>query len=96
MGTSDKKIINEENRKLMQTICTPNDSRNGYGLGLDISTTDDDLIIIGHSGSIAGYSSYFCFDKKNGNAVILLRNYNSGKTDLEICSKILLEQLAKK
>jgi CubicO group peptidase (beta-lactamase class C family) len=96
MGTSDKKIINDESRKLMQTICTPNDSRNGYGLGLNISTTDDDLIIIGHSGSIAGYSSYFCFDIKNGNAVILLRNYNSGKTDLALRSTILLEKLAKK
>jgi CubicO group peptidase (beta-lactamase class C family) len=96
MGTSEKKIINDESRKLMQTICTPNDSRNGYGLGLDISTTDDDQIIMGHSGGIAGYSSYFCFDIINGNAVILLRNYNSGKTDLEMCAKILLEQLAKK
>jgi CubicO group peptidase (beta-lactamase class C family) len=95
MGKSDKKIISDESRKLMQTICTPSDSRNGYGLGLNISTTDDDLIIIGHSGSIAGYSSYFCFDIKNGNAVILLRNYNSGKTDLELRSTILLEKLAK-
>lgn len=96
MGTSDKKIINDESRKLMQTICTPNDSRNGYGLGLNISTTNDDLKIIGHSGSIAGYSSYFCFDIKNGNAVILLRNYNAGKTNLELSSTILLEKLAKR
>ena len=96
MGTSDKKIINDESRKLMQTICTPNDSRNGYGLGLNISTTNDDLKIIGHSGSLAGYSSYFCFDIKNGNAVILLRNYNEGKTDLELSSTILLEKLAKR
>jgi CubicO group peptidase (beta-lactamase class C family) len=96
MGTSDKKIINDESRKLMQTICTPNDSRNGYGMGLFINTTEDALIIMGHGGGIAGYTSYFCFDIINGNAVILLRNYNEGKTNLELSSTILLEKLAKR
>ncbi len=96
MGVSEKRIISDESRKLMQTLYTLNSNSNGYGLGLSINKTDDNLIIMGHEGGVAGYTSYFCFDIMNNNAVILLRNYNSGKTNLVVCSKTLLEQLAKK
>jgi CubicO group peptidase (beta-lactamase class C family) len=95
MGKSENKIISNENLNLMQTAITQSAPNIFYGLGLFINKTDS-LTIIGHGGRLPGYSSLFCFDTLNNNGVVLLRNYNKGKTNLDLCAITLLHQLALK
>ncbi len=65
-----------------------------YGLGL-ILTKNDKVDIIGHNGSVAGYTSRYAIEQESGFAVILLRNYNIGQTNLDLTALELLEQLKK-
>jgi hypothetical protein len=51
------------------------------------------LDMIGHSGSDPGYTSLLAIDPKTDDAVILLRNYNTGETNLEVIARDLLERL---
>jgi CubicO group peptidase (beta-lactamase class C family) len=95
MGKSEKKVITDESLRLMQTPIVKSDFDSYYGLGLFISKTDS-LTIIGHGGKALGYSSLFCFDKFHNNGVVLMRNYNTGKTNLDTCAVTLLRQLALK
>jgi CubicO group peptidase (beta-lactamase class C family) len=55
----------------------PNGGKN-YGLGLMLLSP----FYIGHSGSDPGYASALVIYPKGGYAVILLRNYNVGATNL--------------
>jgi CubicO group peptidase (beta-lactamase class C family) len=95
MGKSENNIISAESLNLMQTAITQSDHNIFYGLGLFINKTDS-MTIIGHGGRLPGYSSLFCFDTLNNNGVVLLRNYNKGKTNLDLCAITLLHQLAQK
>jgi CubicO group peptidase (beta-lactamase class C family) len=45
----------------------------GYGVGFSLSR-DDDLIIYGHGGSVAGYRAGAYFDRASKTGVIVLRN----------------------
>ena len=62
----------------------------GYGLSL---FTDDQISIAGHGGSVAGYNCYMAFDKESQYGVILMRNYNQGKTNLGRASRALIRKL---
>lgn len=74
----------------MQT--TPAGGRN-YGLGLMLMHSRQ-LDMIGHNGSVPGYTSQFAIAlHSGGDAVILMRNYNIGVTNLEEASQNLLERL---
>jgi len=37
--------------------------------------------IVGHEGSVAGYTAYLCFDPETQIGVVLLRNYNRGANE---------------
>jgi CubicO group peptidase (beta-lactamase class C family) len=53
----------------------------GYGIGFQLQRVGD-TVIAGHSGTTAGYTAYLALDPRTRVAVILLRNYNSGATNL--------------
>jgi CubicO group peptidase (beta-lactamase class C family) len=56
-------------------------SGTGYGIGFQLQRVGDTLIA-GHSGAVAGYTAYLAFEPETRVAVILLRNYNRGITNL--------------
>jgi CubicO group peptidase (beta-lactamase class C family) len=63
-----------------------------YGLGIMIMNNRE-LDMIGHNGSDPGYTSQFSMDLKSGDAIILMRNYNAGTTNLEETSRYFLMKL---
>lgn len=65
-----------------------------YGMGLSVYKYKG-TTIIEHAGLVPGYSSQFAFDKNSQYAVVLLRNYPQGKTDLHLFSLELLSKLKK-
>jgi len=65
-----------------------------YGLGLMI-INNRSWDVIGHDGGVPGYTAQFLIDQYSGYAVILMRNYNNGSTDLERASLDLLKELKK-
>ena len=77
-------------RKAMLTKQTPDGG--GYGLGVQI--TAGAPTVFGHGGSVAGYTAHIAFDPDSKIGVILLRNYNSGRTNLSSVSTQLVRALA--
>jgi CubicO group peptidase (beta-lactamase class C family) len=75
--------------RLMLTV--PGGSRS-YGMGAMIMH-DRRLGMFGHDGSDPGYTSQLTIEPTDGYAVILLRNYNSGATDLRGFSWQVIEDL---
>lgn len=65
-----------------------------YGLGLMFGAYGK-LSFIGHGGLLRGYIAQFSIEQNNVYAVVLLRNYNSGKTNLVVDSRKLLSKLSK-
>lgn len=63
-----------------------------YGMGFSVCHYKG-MKIVEHSGLLNGYSSQFSFDKKSQYGVVLLRNYSSGKTALQLLSFELLSKL---
>ncbi len=92
-GHGVPRILDAPLRAEMLSVQTPEDPEAGYGLGLSIRTTDDGHVLAGHGGSVAGYNAYLVFDVQSGLGVVLLRNYNSGRTNLGAASGGLLEAL---
>ncbi|HUG39800.1 MAG TPA: serine hydrolase domain-containing protein [Longimicrobiales bacterium] len=81
-GALGDALLDEDGRAAMLTNRSPGgDPRAGYGLGLQLTRIGDTLLA-GHSGTVAGYASYLTFDPATGVGVIILRNYNLGKTNL--------------
>lgn len=82
-------LLNAQSRKQMQEL--PPGGKN-YGLGLRLYK-DQGLDMMEHDGSVPGYVAEMAIDKSSGFAVILMRNYNSGSTDLNATSNSLLKAL---
>jgi CubicO group peptidase (beta-lactamase class C family) len=73
---------------IRQMQLTPKGGKN-YGLGL-FTNPRTDVNFIGHSGFVPGYTAQFLIEQDTKYAVILMRNYNVGFTDLsEIAGKLL-------
>jgi len=89
--TAKKQLLSAGSLREMQTV--PKGGKN-YGLGL-VTVNSQTLSILEHSGSVAGYTAEFMTDKNSGYAVILMRNYNKGKTDLSVAARNLLIRLAR-
>lgn len=88
-----KDLLDSTNLSVMQSIQTPeNDYWDNYGIGYFIYKHKG-RTYVGHSGSIAGYSSYFLFDKDSKYGVIILRSYSWGITEMELRSITLLNKL---
>jgi CubicO group peptidase (beta-lactamase class C family) len=80
-GWTDQDFLTVESRQAMRKRETPDDGT-GYGLGLSISTSTDQITTYGHGGSVAGYTASMVFEPQTGFAVVILRNYNRGETNL--------------
>jgi hypothetical protein len=50
------------------------------------------LYMIGHNGSVPGYTAQFDFGERGGYGIILMRNYNTGVTNPGEISRYILEQ----
>jgi CubicO group peptidase (beta-lactamase class C family) len=86
-------ILSEQSRLEMLRVQTPEDPGSGYGLGLSIETRADGRKVASHGGSVAGYTAHLAFDPAARVAVILLRNYASGETNLARAASGLLDEL---
>ena len=82
-------VLKPESLSAMQASQTPEDNY-GYGLSL---FADGEVSTAGHGGSVAGYNCYMAFDKESQYGVILMRNYNRGKTNLGRASRELIRKL---
>lgn len=82
-------LLTAKSRRQMQSV--PNGGKN-YGLGLML-VNKRDLDVIGHNGSVPGYTAQFAIEQQSGYGVILMRNYNKGSTNLEAISLKLLREL---
>jgi CubicO group peptidase (beta-lactamase class C family) len=76
---------------LRQMLMIPPGGRS-YGLGIMI-VRDQYMTLIGHNGSDPGYTSEYLIEPTSGDAIILMRNYNVGTTDLEAMAKDFLQRL---
>lgn len=82
-------LLKPESLSAMQQSQTP-EGNYGYGLSL---FEDNEISTAGHGGSVAGYNCYMLFDKESQYGVILMRNYNRGKTNLGRVSRELIKKL---
>ncbi|NET35706.1 MAG: beta-lactamase family protein, partial [Cyanothece sp. SIO1E1] len=82
-------LLKPESLAAMQQGQTPEDNY-GYGLSL---FEDNEISTAGHGGSVAGYNCYMLFDKESQYGVIIMRNYNRGKTNLGRVSRELIKKL---
>ncbi|WP_170227704.1 serine hydrolase domain-containing protein [Mucilaginibacter frigoritolerans] len=87
MGTPQ--LLSSKSMDQMQVV--PPGGKN-YGMGLALYHKDG-VNIIGHNGSVPGYTAQFAIEKQSGYAVIIMRNYNSGLIDLERTAYNLLKLL---
>ncbi len=97
MGRTEHALLHPETRDEMTRPQTPPGSATTYGLGFSI----DDVVLangatarlVGHGGSVAGYTAHLVFDSASGFGVVLLRNYNGGATNLAEAANGLLATL---
>lgn len=93
-GRSPVELLPVGWRREMMRVQMPTDADDGYGLGLRVERDQGGVQAVGHGGSVAGYTAHLVFDPASGLAVILLRNYNRGATDLGGAARDLLRAVA--
>ena len=82
-GAPGMEILDSVARAEVMRVHTPENARNGYGLGFSVRLLDDGGRVVSHGGSVAGYTAHIAFDPDCGIGVILLRNYGQGRTNLQ-------------
>lgn len=85
-------LLSAEKIEAMQTGKVS--GRDDYGLGFFIHKEQDGNII-NHGGAVAGYTAQLAFEPTSKYAIIIMRNYNFGATDLQAQSFIVLKELNK-
>lgn len=75
-------VLSSNSKSEMLRIHTPENDRQGYGLGFRIATAPGNSKFASHEGVVAGYSAYLVFDPAAQIGVVYLRNYNQGNSDL--------------
>ena len=95
MGRGRPALFSDEMRAEVLSVQTPEDPGSGYGLGFSVSAADG-RVFAGHGGSVAGYTAYLLFEPATGFTVVLLRNYNQGRTNLGRAAGELLAGLSAK
>ena len=78
-GAIEPQFLDARMRAEVMRVHTPEDPKNGYGLGFVVRVLADGSRIVGHGGSVAGYTAHISFDPERRVGVILLRNYNAGR-----------------
>jgi CubicO group peptidase (beta-lactamase class C family) len=92
-GHATQEFLSDTMRDEVLRLQTPGDGDAGYGLGFSIRRLDSGTELVGHGGSVAGYTAYLLFEPERGVGVVLLRNYNSGATNLGGAAREFLEAL---
>jgi hypothetical protein len=93
-GTPGLRILSEGARAEMLRVQTPEDPLRGYGIGFTVQVDGDGRRMVSHGGSVSGYTAHLSLDPDAGIAVILLRNYGSGATNLGGAASRLVRELA--
>ena len=75
-------LLDEDMRAAMLSIETPESDIVGYGLGFSLRRDGYGTLWANHGGSVAGYTAHLLFNPESQLGVVLLRNYNTGKTNL--------------
>lgn len=86
-------ILSEEIRTEAVSVQTPEDPTDGYGLGFSVEVDSAGRRLVGHGGSVAGYNAYVGVDPDADIGVVLLRNYNRGRTNLGHLARALVREL---
>lgn len=92
-GALGDDILTPASRSMLMTIHTPESTTRGYGFGFQIATDSAGNRFVSHGGSVAGYTANIAFDPASRVGVILLRNYNTGRTNLGAVSRRVLSRL---
>lgn len=92
-GVPGLRVLSETSREEMISIQTPESVESGYGLGLFIERHEAGFTVVGHGGSVAGYTAYMAVNPESGLGVVLLRNYQRGATDLGRAARNLIAEL---
>lgn len=92
-GAAGDALLPLEHRLEMMRVQTPGADSSGYGLGFQITASEGGRRFVGHGGSVAGYTAHLVFEPESGIGVIILRNYNSGRTNLGRVTTELLASL---
>ncbi len=92
-GASSAQILSQKAREEIQRFQVHGSDSTGYGLGFFVQIAPGGTKVMGHSGSVAGYNAYLCFDPASKIGVILLRNYTRGAASLGKYGRDLLLEL---
>ena len=90
---ADQAVTSDAMRLEMLTRQTPEMGVGEYGLGLQLFPSSGAATLAGHGGGVAGYTSHIVFDPESTIGVILLRNYESGRTNLAAAASQLVRAL---
>ena len=94
MGRTAHELLSPDMRAEVMTSHTPATSESRYGLGFSLNEVETSagrsVTLVGHGGSVAGYTAYLVFEPESGLGVVLLRNYNRGATNLGRAASELL------
>lgn len=82
-------ILGKGNLATMHSKQTP---EGNYGLGFFLYQ-DNVISTVGHGGGVVGYTCHLLFERESQYGVILMRNYNRGKTKLNAASLDLIRKL---
>jgi CubicO group peptidase (beta-lactamase class C family) len=80
-GFSSAAILGPEGCNLLRTQQTPEGDA-PYSFGFSVYRQDGMPDLLGHGGSVAGYTAHMVVEPDSGIGVILLRNYGGGATNL--------------
>ena len=93
-GVPGLRILSEGSRREMISVQTPEREDRGYGLGFSVRIDEDGNKIVSHGGSVAGYTAFMAVDPDARIGVVLLRNYQSGATNLGRATQGLVARLS--
>jgi CubicO group peptidase (beta-lactamase class C family) len=93
-GAAGDTVLDANSRAQMLAFHAPFTGRRGYGLGLRLRTEAGGHVLAGHDGGAPGYAAQIAFDPQSRIGVVLLRNYNVGRTDLTSAAYALVVALA--
>jgi CubicO group peptidase (beta-lactamase class C family) len=91
-GAATVPLLGPESRALIRKSHTPPDSSGRYSLGFRLWARDD-ITLVGHTGSVSGYTAAMLFEPESQIGVVLLRNYAEGATNLSGAGADLLVRL---
>ncbi|MFO8175310.1 MAG: serine hydrolase, partial [Longimicrobiales bacterium] len=93
-GVPGLEILSDSSRREMISVQTPEAEDRGYGIGLSITVDENGARIVGHGGSVSGYTAHMAVNPESRIGVVLLRNYGRGATNLGQAASGLVTRLS--